>query len=301
MTLIALGLDALDYRLVEMFNCEALNLSNSAPLDSVAYSMEFPLTTEVWPTIATGLHPREHGITKSGASAWDNPLVAIASHLLEPLPHDVRIRLGDVAEDVFGAEYSVKETDATSVFEGDMREVHNWPGVHNSYFIRDRWGAVEKPTENPEYSAAQFDRDVLPVGAEKFGWVEEILNHEVELAGVHLHVIDLAGHVYSNEKEDYRKYYNWMNDRVDRLHSNLKSEDELIIMSDHGMGVSWIEGDEPGKHSSRAFISSTIDDELPKTVFQVRDWIEQHIEPIDPLDSKQIHVDEDHLDDLGYI
>lgn len=302
MALLVLGLDALDHELLNHYGCDTLSLANKTKLETFSHSYEHPVTTEVWPTVATGLHPRDHGISKSGASEWDNPLVAAISKVLNPVPQRYRERLGDVAQAIFGADWEFQETDAPTFFDGRNREVHNWPGVHNSEVLRDRWRTLEKPARSDDYSARKFNRKVLAGGAEKFGWVTEMLHHDLELIGAHVHVLDLAGHAYGRDEEAYRGFYDWMDERVAELLAAMGEDDELVILSDHGMGVPAIDGDEPGHHTWRAVFSTTIDDgDLPKSVFEVKDWIEHHVGVVEGVEVAKPDIDVDHLEDLGYL
>lgn len=303
MTLVVLGLDALDHRLVEEYDCEHLSLERSASIESVAVTFDHPLTTEVWPTVATGLHPREHGLVKSGASGWDNPIVDLVSRLLEPVPQSYRRRLGDVAQAALGAQYSLSEVDEPTFMDGPDREVHNWPGVVNSDVLRDRWQTIEKPARDAGYDARRYERRVLAGGAEKFGWVTEMCRHDLELVASHVHVLDMAGHAYGGDPEAYRRYYEWMDERVGELREELADGDDLVIISDHGMGVASIEGDDPGEHTWRAIFATTIDDDPPESVMDVKDWIERHVEPVvaDDRDSPELDVDLEQLEDLGYL
>lgn len=304
MTLIVLAIDALDNRLVDRYDCESLALHRSARIQSVAVTFDHPLTTEVWPTVATGLHPRDHGLVKSNASGWDNPFVDLVSKVLEPVPQEHRRRLGNVAQAAFGAEYALEETDEPTFLDGTRREVHNWPGVHNSHVLRERWQEIEKPARDSTYSARKYERRVLAGGAEKFGWLSEMLRHDLELVASHVHVLDLAGHAYGHDESEYRRYYEWMDNRVADLRAELAEEDDLVIVSDHGMGVPSIEGDDPGEHTWRAVFSTTIDDDPPESVMDVKQWIERHVKPVEVDDGDggaDLDVNLEHLEDLGYV
>jgi predicted AlkP superfamily phosphohydrolase/phosphomutase len=61
-TLTVLGIDAADYRLARQWDCSNILLGNSQEIQTFSYSLDVPATLEVWPTIATGKLPQEHGI-----------------------------------------------------------------------------------------------------------------------------------------------------------------------------------------------------------------------------------------------
>lgn len=301
MTLVVLGIDALDHKQVQHFGFEEFSLDNQSPLETFTYMWDRPHTGEVWPTIATGLHPREHGITKSGEAEWDNPLVELASRFTSDLPLSMRRRLGEIANATVGAQWSLAETDADSFLDGDYRVCHNWPGVYRSSELERLWKKVDLLNKSAS-AEVEFDRDLLGEAAEKFGWAREMLNHELALIATHIHVVDLTGHVYATNEDHYRTFYEWTAGHVAELLDAMDEEDELLIVSDHGMGAEWL-GDDPdavGAHSMRAHAASTIDEPLPETVFEVRDWVEARIPEVQVTEN-DLDLPEEQLRQLGYI
>jgi predicted AlkP superfamily pyrophosphatase or phosphodiesterase len=260
---------------------------------------DIPLTQEVWPTVATGLGPDEHGITESGTNSWDNPVVNFASNFTWMLDSNLRSRLGDIASDITGAEYSIDETDEPTVFDGPGREVHDWPGVHNSEWLKRAWDtAVPQEHQTEE----QFRQTLQGIGAEQFGWVREAMNWDhVDLAATHIHTLDMGGHVFSEDRIQLREMYEWVEDHVADILYEMDEDDEMLILSDHGMVTGWCpeEDMETGEHSFRAVAASTTDS-VPHSVYDCRDWIEQHVDESD-VDDEDLEVPEEQLEDLGYI
>lgn len=300
MALIVLGLDAIDPALVDHYDADALRLERHGELETFTYMFDRPHTGEVWPTVATGLHPRDHGITESGEAEWDNPLVELASKFTGHLPLQTRQKLGDIAQTALGADWAIAETDAESFLDGDNRETLYWPGVRNSEYLERLWKRVDLASKSDEPQQT-FDRDLLATAASKFGWVEEMIRHDPELVATHVHVVDLMGHAYGTNEAHYRTFYDWINRKVAELTEAMGEDDELLIVSDHGMGTEWVDGtDDAGVHSMRAFVSSTIDDDLPTSVFDVRQWVEDHVTPVE-LDDTDLDLPEEQLRQLGYI
>jgi len=81
----------------------------------------------------------------------------------------------------------------------------------------------------------------------------------------------------------------------------MSDEDELLILSDHGMTNELIDDQNVdfGVHSFRAFAATTSDDPLPESVFDVRDWIEAHVEDAEEEDAME--MPKERLRELGYI
>jgi len=301
MTLVVLALDALDAGLVEHFNLNSLRLSTSGELETFSHSMDYPYTPEVWSTIATGLSPNEHGVTKSGTSDWNQPLLNLASKFTGGLPLSVRTRLGEVVMMLTGAEYAVGETTAESFLKGDGRVVHNWPGVHNGDELATVWRLMSRE-EN--MTVGEFNRAVFAIGAEQFAWVEETLRHESSLIATHIHTLDALGHAYASNEVQLRRAYEWVANWVNRIRESMDEDDELVILSDHGMVVSFYSDDGDGdfptaQHSWRAFVSSTLEN-VPDNVYDVYRWVEANVPEYDP-DSEQLNLPEDQLRQLGYI
>lgn len=301
MTIIVLALDALDAKLVEYFDLNTLRLDTHRQIETFSHMQEHPYTPEVWASVATGLHPEDHGVTDEGISQWDNPFVNFASRFTGHLPLSMRIKLGAIARDTTNAEYAVGETETESMFDEDGRIVHNWPGVANGEELASVWHIM---FDEPDHTDAAFERKMYGKAAGKFAWAEEMLRHNVTLAGVHIHVLDALGHAYADNEEKLREAYEWTTEWVTRIYDGLGDNDDLVILSDHGMVTDFYsdEGDrgqKPGGHSWRAYAASTFD-EVPESVFDVREWLEPKIE--DYVDeSGDLELPEEQLRQLGYI
>lgn len=301
MTIVVLALDALDAGLVEYFDLDALKLNVHTGMETFANAQKGPYTPEVWATVATGLPPKEHGVTGDGVSEWDNPLVDFASKFTAHLPTELRMKLGSVASEATGAEYAVAETSAASIFDEDGRVVHNWPGVANGEELASVWHVM---FERPDQSEAEFEREVYGIGAGQLAWAEEMLRHDVPLAGVHVHTPDAIGHAYAEDEEKFRACYKWTANWVDRIRQALGPEDDLVILSDHGIVTSFYsdEGDRdqtPGAHSWRAYAASTFDS-VPESVYNVREWLEPKISKHTDA-GEDLELPEEQLRQLGYI
>lgn len=81
----------------------------------------------------------------------------------------------------------------------------------------------------------------------------------------------------------------------------MSEEDDLLILSDHGMTNELVDGPNEnfGTYSFRAFVSTTIEDPLPETVFDIYDWVENHAEEAD--EEEAMEMPKERLRELGYI
>jgi len=187
-----------------------------------------------------------------------------------------------------------------------MRTVQNWPSVAEGHELVDVWNMT-----NSGYSRSEFDREVLGKAAGQFGWAREMLHHDAVLAGVHIHALDVFGHAYADKKDDMNhstgriqdleRVYRDVADRVGAIRDTMSEDDELLVISDHGMSNTLIDNASAnfGTHSFRAFASTTIEDPLPETVFGYYDWVEQHVE--DAKGEDPMKMPEERLEKLGYI
>lgn len=299
MTLVVLALDALDAGVVEHFESDSFRLDNHRRIETFNHMRDQPYTLEVWPTVATGLSPVEHGVTESGTSEWNNSILNLASKFTGTFPETTRARLGTIATRLTGEEYQLAETEAHTVFDTPGRVVHNWPGVANNRYLLDVW-QVLKPTEEGQ-SIEEFEWKVLGTAAEEFGWVNEMLNHNLALAAVHVHTLDVCGHAYATDERRLRRVYERVGDMIETVEENLGAEDELLLLSDHGMHVEWLDGDDAGSHSWRSMAATTIDDPLFENVYEAREWIEAHTPQWSPGRDSTLDLPSDQLRDLGYI
>ncbi|WP_233263372.1 alkaline phosphatase family protein [Halorhabdus sp. CUG00001] len=297
--LLVVALDALDHEHVEHFDVPSLELTRHRPIETFSYMKDQPYTLEVWPTVATGLGPAEHGLTGGGTSEWSNPAIDFLSRFTAKLGGNTRDRLGNLAERVTGAEYSIPETDADHVFEGEGRVVHNWPGVANSAELMRVWDTAN-PDEG-EQTIQGFEREIYGIAAEQFGWAREMLNHDLALAGVHVHTLDMCGHIYRYDEQRYRRTYERVNEWVGELWDRLSEDDDLLLLSDHGIHTAWDSSDtEPGRHADRAMAATTLEEPLFDDVRDARDWIDRVTEDVAVADD-HVDVPTDQLEDLGYI
>lgn len=299
MTLVVLALDAADVRHAEDFGCENILLDTHTEMRSVAHRLDHPHTGEAWPSIATGLHPTEHGVT--GHGEWDSAFVTALSRLAHRfnVSGELRAKISDLIKDNTDQTWHLDIVDDPTFLDGEYRAVHNWPGVYRNESLHYIWGLFQR-VKDDEISEEAFVRESYTEAASKFGWLAEAMNYDLELAATHVHVLDVLGHLYPNEEEQYREVYKNVDARVGEIREGLGDDDDLLILSDHGMEVSWVPEDEqPGRHSWRALASTTVGSP-PEHALDVREWVEQHIVPVD-RERSRAEIPEEQLRELGYI
>lgn len=298
MTLIVLALDAADIRHAEDFGCENILLDDHTEMKSVAHRLNHPHTGEAWPSIATGLHPRDHGIT--GHGEWDSPVLTGLSRLAHRLNISSEIRgkvEGFITENT-DQRWQLRTVEHPTFLDGEYRAVHNWPGVYRNESLQYIWRLFQQAKDD-EISEATFIREAYTEAASKFGWLNEALNHDIELAAAHVHALDVMGHLYPRDQESYRGVYEDVDGMIKELREAMSLDDDLLLLSDHGMEAAWTGDAHPGQHSWRAIASTTLSDP-PEHALDVKEWVEERIVPVTP-ERSSTELPEDQLRELGYI
>lgn len=298
-TLVILGVDAADYELAKKWKCENLLLAHNGSLKTENHSLDVPATLEVWPTIATGLAPEDHGIVLNN-TGWDSrrglmTIVKIANLFPEPVTNRLRL-----AKEVFIDENKGKQyTNAPHIF--DEGRVINWPGVTPCHLWTEE-GEWFTQLDNGEISAEEFYIRSLGNTGRIIGWLASMDQMDIPIIGAHIHTLDHMGHIYAKRPEKLRESYTQVDNLIGILRENVE---RLVIISDHGMQTMEIESDsEYGVHSFRAMVSSSFTDDLPHSITSVKPWIEKHVSiqtHSAANSSTAIDASKEHLRDLGYL
>jgi hypothetical protein len=323
MTVVVFGIDALDPEIVDSTSHPHLTLSKFEAIDTISSSSGEPSTHELWPTIITGLRPETHGLTLDDGVAWENPLLRIGSKVSDyVLPDSIQTRLGALllnrtSEDAFRVPASYyREHGLTTVFDG-----HNAKAIGIPNYV------VNPDTEDREHQLRRdmgdlFERDPESKGghvsADPVGFYEQCMEmamirtvrvrralrgRQHELVFGYTSGLDLIGHVSYDRPALQERAYDEMNDFVGELRGDLNEDDQLILVSDHGL--------QDGLHTDEAMIAST-DPSLVadvSSILDVREALENELDrrnhtPVSTDsesgtgDSKEVR---EQLEDLGYM
>lgn len=293
-TIAVLALDAADFELLRRWDCKNILLKNHRDLETVAFTHDLPYTPEVWATVATGLSPEEHGVSGK-TEEWDSFLLNSASPVIKRFPDSFRTRAGKIAER-FGANTKQPSLVNDTVFSNGM--LVQWPGITEANHFKEaqHWLSL---INDGKLSERELRNRLMANTGMEFGWLMGTSYTDLPIVGIHSHVLDVAGHVYANRPDKLKEYYLF----VDSLAKNLRDKcDELVIISDHGMQVGVLNDAHPGTHSWRAFIGTTLDEDLPSNVIEIAEWLKPMTSP-SSNETVREHLDapEDHLRELGYL
>jgi hypothetical protein len=270
MTLVVLGVDALDPELVDSDYHPDLALSAHKSINTVISKGGAPSTHELWPTIITGLPPSKHGLTLADDGvAWGNPVLNAGSKLADYLiPEVVQTKIGawlltHTTADAFQTPATYyDEQNITTLFDGKESVAIGIPNYvvnpdsedreqvlrrnTGELFIRDPDATGGHSSSNPY----EFYERCLEMSMVRIARVRRrVRSRQNELIFGYTSGLDLIGHVSYDLPELQQKAYKELNDFVSELRDDLDGEDELVLVSDHGL--------QDGVHTDEAMIAAT--------------------------------------------
>lgn len=282
MTLVVLGIDALDPELVNPTRHENLVLSSHASIETISSASGEPSTHELWPTIITGLRPEVHGLTLADGVAWDSSLLRFASTAANyVLPDPIQSRIGawllnSTEQDAFRETADYYETEGLeTVFDDRTSRAIGIPNYVVDPSDEDREHKLRKDM------GKMFERDAGAKGGHKsndpLSFYERCLemsmiriartrralrSRQHELVFGYTSGLDLIGHVSYDAPKLQERAYDELDDFVGELRGDLNDGDTLLLISDHGL--------QDGVHTHEAMAAGT-DPEMVKSINAVVD------------------------------
>ena len=323
MTLVVLGIDALDPDLVDAERHPNLTLDHHRAIETIVSSSGEPSTHELWPTIITGLRPDEHGLELGDDGvAWGNPLIDLGSRVADyVLPENIQTRIGAwllnrTDADAFRTPATYySENGLTTVFDDRAAKAIGIP----NYVVDPN--ELDREHQLRQNMGELFERDLEAVGGHKSAdpraFYEQCLEMSMiriartrralrsrkhELVFGYTSGLDLIGHVAHGEPTLQTRAYDELDDFVGELRDDLGDEHELILISDHGL--------QEGLHTDEAMVAGTTDVVTDITsVLDARSAIENELrtghvpEPVRGGDSEDVSSEQvqQQLEDLGYM
>jgi predicted AlkP superfamily pyrophosphatase or phosphodiesterase len=270
MVLVVLGIDALDPELVDPEDHPNFVLNAHSSIDTISSSAGEPSTHELWPTIITGLSPDKHGLTlNDDGVSWGNPILTVGSMVADYImPDSLQSRIGawlltNTKADAFRTPASYyAENSIGTLFDGFKSAAIGVPNY-----------VVDSDTEDREHNLRRslgdlFERDPDAIGghrsADPYEFYEQCLEMVMvriarcrrslrggrhELVFAYTSGLDLVGHVTYDLPDLQRAAYDEIDEFVGELLNDLTADDELLIVSDHGL--------QNGVHTDKAMVAST--------------------------------------------
>jgi hypothetical protein len=324
MTVVVFGIDALDPDLVDDEAHPNLTLDHHTAIDTIVSTTGEPSTHELWPTIITGLHPSEHGLKLDDGVAWQNPLLKYGSSVADyALPQTLQSHIGawllnNTSEDAFREPATYyRENGIETLFDGYRSKAIGVPNYVTDPDEEDREHTLRRNM------GELFERDMEAKGGhtsddpvEFYELCAEMVmvrtallrrglrSKEYELVFGYTSGLDLIGHVSYDLPALQDHAYNEFDDFVADVRRDLGPEDELLLVSDHGL--------QDGVHTQQAMVASTSESlvDAIDSVRDVRSAIEEELDARDHQPEKPTYERDgpgdgddvrEQLEDLGYM
>lgn len=269
MTVVVLGIDALDPELVDPGRHPNLTLDRYESVETLVSSAGEPSTHELWPSIITGLAPEEHGLVLDDGVTWENPLLRTASSVGDHiLPEGLQTRIGawllnNTSEDAFREPASYyRENGISTVFDGVESKAIGVPNYvvdpdseDREHQLRREMGELfeRDPDAKGGHTSAnveQFYEQCLEMVMIRIARVRRALRgRRYELVFGYTSGLDLIGHVSHDRPTVQQRAYEELDQFVGELVGDLQEEDVLLLVSDHGL--------QDGLHTHEAMVAST--------------------------------------------
>lgn len=327
MTLVVLGIDALDPDIVERSEHPNLTLDTFDSIETIRSSAGEPSTHELWPTIITGLRPEEHGLVlERDGVAWENPVLSFGSQAADyVLPDRLQTAIGawllnNTEADAFRTPATYYEDNGIhTVFDGRKSKPIGIPNYVLDPDSEDRESVLRKnmgelfqrdPDSKGGHRSADpaaFYEKCLEMAMVRITLTRRALrSREYELVFGYTSGLDLVGHIAYQSPEIQTAAYAEIDDFVGELRDDLVDGDELVLVSDHGL--------QDGVHTDEAMIASTDPALIDRveSVLDVRTAIETELDHSDHVPDKEQLWERSkdgiesetvrrHLENLGYM
>ncbi|XGI84221.1 alkaline phosphatase family protein [Halorutilales archaeon Cl-col2-1] len=323
MTLVVLGIDALDPELADPDDHPHLTLCSHASIDTIVSSAGEPSTHELWPSIITGLTPEEHGLKLDEGVSWENPVIDLGSEVADyVVPDGLQTLIGawllnNTEQDAFRVPATYYDKNGLeTLFDGREAKAIGVPNYvtdpddedREHQLRRDMDELFERDTDakggHTSDDPVEFYELCMEMSMVRIALVRRALRSmNYELVFGYTSGLDLIGHVSYDLPELQDRAYEELNDFVGELRGDLSEDDELVVVSDHGL--------QDGVHTDEAFISSTDPSivESVEGILDLRGVVNEELERGHIPDKPDYERDEgcegervkEQLEDLGYM
>jgi len=317
---LVLGWDALDHELIRAYGLEEQFGTYSHRIDThVDPATGEPHTTELWPSLITGVPPTEHGIrahSDDSGVEWESDWLTHLSRVADGIvPQPIRNRVGATLRDS-GARLEAKGPDyyadrgLPTVFDGLQSRAISIPN-YETWFDRkhgldamrsDLWNRLLVDRDGsegykPTLSLEEMYHLIGGAVGERVGHTLGAAQRDYALVWTWFGVLDTVGHLAPAIDEPIQE--DWY-ELAAAVTAGLRTDDTTVVaVSDHGL--------QHGQHTHYATIAS--DDPSIRdveSIYDVRAWIESQADKTDSqggaaVDATGMAAVRDQLDNLGYL
>lgn len=286
---VILGIDALEYNLVEQWDLKNLKQKEySKTIVPTIRGWKEPATVIVWPCFITGRKPEEMGFTTP--ILFIQPFKWFFENIHRPIRDFMFSNkyVGEVSEKKTGQEIlnvfkvvtkkagftrvpSKKDIKASTFFDNkSFKSVHlHIPVYDEELDTLERWMIFDVMDRKMDVSdfAAKYDKELKDRCNELMHYVEK---KNWDLIMMYWYCLDPIQHALFKDKIKIMNYYLKFNEFVGELEKKLSEDDIILIISDHGQ--------EKGIHTPYGFYSCNKKLGLKNpSVIEFRDIIEKEL------------------------
>jgi predicted AlkP superfamily pyrophosphatase or phosphodiesterase len=276
---LVLGIDALEYHLVEKWNLENLQQEKYGKTELPIYSGEEPNTRIIWPCFITGRMPREmgyvtHRVFKQPLQILVNMVFPKVKFLMNPQsddPSDAVERKTTMKSRLMSTAYRLlkqwglvrnptrADIGADTMFEAIPDSIHAHVPIYDEYippYAERTLEAIENKAYRPVFEM-KCKNELNRRSSEVFRWLK---NQEWQLAMQYFWCLDGIQHVFFNNEKKMAEFYLRFDEFVGKLQTRIADDTLLMVVSDHGQ--------HKGVHTDHGFYSVNMPLELenPKLI-----------------------------------
>ncbi len=254
MRILILGVDALDYDLVEEWNLKNLKqLEYGKVIVPITKATDEPATEIVWPCFITGKEPKEMGF--ESAVLYRQPYKWFNDHILSIIPSkyddvhpeniieqkNTKRVLLDLMSNILtkiGIFYHPSKSDIKSptIFDNNSLKTAHF---HIPVYDKDPFPPYRKQIVDvimKKIPASEFIVECKKSFSERVEELNQYLekNKDWNLVMMYWFCLDAIQHAFFNNKLKIMDFYLIFNEYVGSLKSNLSKDVLLLIISDHG-------------------------------------------------------------------
>jgi hypothetical protein len=234
-----LGYDGLEYDIVEKQNLTQIKQREYGKVKvPIVGGIDDPSTPIVWTSFITGQPPDVHGVDMP--EVWDNAFDGFRSFIRKhKILHGIsrRFKIGYKVRGAIGIEAkfpSRKNIKCPTLFDEIDQSIPLGIPVFNKNLSKVYpVGEVIRVRQNPSYSL-NFEKKIRKLFTQEVEDLFEAIKKDWKLLMVHFHITDLFGHVFWGT-EKLITLYEEMNNLTKRIKMELRKDDLVLIISDHGM------------------------------------------------------------------
>lgn len=250
-----LGLDALEYDLVEKWDLKTLKQKEYGKVELPLNKGDLVFTPTIWASFITGKYPKEHGIRSD--RKWDNVFIELAGKLKKKLVRDwgfnsfLRLPTKSFAIKL-GFKYKTigkNSLKSETIFDWVGNPVViSVPGYNEWNEILEVRNLVQLARSEKIPASVARDKG-MNVHKKKESIFFKKLNSKWKLFMVHFFLLDVVQHLYHSDEDYIKENYEMICELVKKTKRKINEKETLvIIVSDHGQ--------KEGLHTRYGFYSS---------------------------------------------